>query len=590
MRRQLRGYRNHWWREQRIWEVPEIDDTLVMKLQERLRLSPLLAKVLCGRGITTPDAARAFLFASGKDLPDPTALPGIAHAAELIVKVLKAGVPILVHGDYDADGISATALLSSTLARLGGRVLYFTPNRRKHGYGVSEGAIRSAKHKGIGLLVTVDCGITAFKELSQAKEAGIATVIVDHHEPPARLPPADGIVNPKLPGCDYPFRDLCAAALALKLAQAVLERLGKSARLEDLPVELAALATVTDVMPLVGENRALVREGLNALRQARHLGLRALMEVAGLDAKNIRSSHLGFILGPRLNAAGRMDDPKPALKLLLTNDPNEARQLAQKLDTHNRQRQREEEATLQMAVQMVDSELDLTKERVIVLASPEWHPGVIGIVASRLVELYHRPVFLVALQDGLGHGSARSIDKFSVVDALRDCQSLLLSGGGHKAAGGFKITCEHLPTFRERLNQLAGVWLTDEDLRRRERVDAMVTADEVRLNTVSELPQLEPTGFGNPKPVLMVQNAKAVCVVRNGNRLLLRVQQGERVLELTGEEMGGAHSDLPVGEPVHVCFTADIRYFGSIPTMDLQLVDFCPAHSDAVIFRRFGFR
>lgn len=585
MRRSLRSYRNQWWKERRIWEVPKISENEVCRLQDELRLSPLLAKVLCGRNITAPEDARSFLFASGRDLPEPIALQGVAKAADILIEATKSGAPILVHGDYDTDGISGTALLTTTLAKAGGRIFYFVPHRLKHGYGVSDEAIRSAKKSGVKVLVTVDCGITAADKLSLARDFGIATIVLDHHEPPEKLPPAQIIVNPKLPDCDYPFRDLCASVLAFKVSQAVLERLGKQAKIDDLPIELAALATVTDVMPLVGENRVLVREGLNAFRKARHLGLRALMEVAGLDAKNVRCFHLGFIIGPRLNAAGRMDDPKPALELLLTNDVQKAMQLAKKLDEQNRSRQREEEATLRQAVEMVEKELDLKRERVILLASPEWHPGVIGIVASRLVELYHRPTFLVALQNGIGHGSARSIEGFSVVDAIRACRSLLLQGGGHQLAGGFKISCEHLPTFREHLNELAQVWLTDEDLMRCVRVDAVVNAEEIDLKTVQELVTLEPTGFGNPKPTLMLPKAKIVHASGNEQRLVIRVQQGEHYLELIGEQLKEAISDLPIGETVHLCFNADTKLIGGFPSLDLQIVDFCIASSDVVTIK-----
>ena len=585
MRRSLRAYRSGWWRERRIWEIASPDEQTVQHLRERLRLSSLLAKVLCGRGMTSVETARQFLLAGAKDLPEPESLMGVSAAADLIVHALRNGKAILVHGDYDTDGICATALLAGTLARFGGRVFYFAPNRHRHGYGVADEAIHAAKRQGVGVIITVDCGITARRQIAEAKDAGITTIVLDHHEPPETLPPAHAIVNPKLPDCRYPCPDLCATALAFKVAQVVAERLKRPAMPTDLPIELVALATVTDVMPLVGENRLLVREGLQALRQRRHLGLRTLMEIAGVDARSVRSFHLGFILGPRLNAAGRMDDPKPALQLLLTTNPNEARELAQRLDSANRRRQREEETVLRMAVTMVEQELDLTTERVIVLASPEWHPGVIGIVAARLVDLYSRPVFLIALQDGIGHGSARSIPNFSIADALKACQPLLLSGGGHKSAGGFKIVCEQLPAFRERLNELAERWLSPDDLCRRTVIDAEVEAEELTLPAVQELALLEPLGYGNPKPVFLLRDAKVIHAQRYGERLVLRVRKGERVLELQGDGMGEAVTDLPTDIPIHVCFTAELRTFNGLPMAEWQIVDWCPKGSELVVFR-----
>lgn len=530
----------------------------------------------------TPREARSFLLAGGKDLPSPGALPGITKAADLLARAIKTGAPILVHGDYDADGISATALLTSVLSRFGGRLYYFVPNRHRHGYGVSEEAIRDAQRAGVRVFVTVDCGTTAIKPLQHAKGIGMRTIVIDHHEPRDTLPPVAAIVNPKLAGSEYPFPDLCATALAFKVAQAVSERMGRRVRVDELPVELVAIATIADIMPLVGENRIFVREGLHALRSARHIGLRVLSEVAGLDPRDLRSFHLSFILGPRLNAAGRMDDPKPALRLLLTRDETEARQIAKLLDDQNRRRQREEDMILRHAVEMVETELDLDRERVIVLASPEWHPGVIGIVATRLVELYHRPVFLIAFRDGIGHGSARSIEGFSVATALHQCRDLLLSGGGHKMAGGFRIACEQIPAFRDALNTLAEEWLTDEDLMRRIRVDAEVTAEEVTLKTVGDLAALEPTGFGNEKPVFLLRNGQIVHVSAVNDRLLLRIKQRERVLELVGDQMGAIAEELSVGDTICTCFTAEVRSVAGLPTLNLQIVDLAPPRSETV--------
>ncbi|MCS7263310.1 MAG: single-stranded-DNA-specific exonuclease RecJ [Armatimonadetes bacterium] len=590
MRRYLRQLRSAWWRERRIWEIPKINLNDAQKLSSQLRLSTLLAKVLCARGINSLQAARLFLLGTGKDLPDPKSLPGVSKAASILVEAVKKGVPILVHGDYDADGISATAILSTTLARLGGKVTWFVPNRHQDGYGVSQRAIQMAKQKGIKLLVTLDCGMNAQKTLQLAKDYGMTVIVVDHHEPSEEMPPADAIVNPKLPNQVYSFRELCAGALALKVAQATAELMGRQVSVSDLPVELAAIATSADVVPLIGENRLIVREGLKTLKSARHIGLKALMEIARVEIASLRSFHLSFILAPRINAVGRMDDPKPALKLLLTTNWNEAYELATRLDEENRKRQKEEDMTLKMAVEMIESELDLSKERVIVLASPEWHHGVIGIVAARLVELYSRPVFLIAIKGNVGKGSARTVENFPVHDALVACKPILISGGGHKAAGGFTIPCENIPAFRDHLNTLAEAWLKDEDLIRRVRVDAVVTAEEVNLRTVKELEALEPTGYGNPKPVFMLHNAKLLYAQKLpsqwASKLLVRVQQGNRVLEMVGDGMGDLATELKVGESVNVCFTADTKFVSKIPELDLQIVDIAPAESQKVIIRQ----
>lgn len=592
MRRHLRHLRSSWWREKRVWETPELNFEHVQRLSSQLRISTLMAKVLCARGLTTPQEARKFLLGTSKDLPEPTYLDGVAEAASILAEAVKSGTPILVHGDYDADGISATAILSMTLANLGGKVAWFVPNRIHDGYGVSVRAIQKAKQKGIKLLVTLDCGINAYQAIDEAKKSGMTVIVVDHHEPSEKLPAADVFVNPKLPNSNYSFRDLCAGALALKVAHATAQAMRRSVTVSDLPIELAAIATAADVVPLVDENRFIVREGLKALSLTRHLGLKALMDVAKVDPSNLRSFHLSFILAPRINAVGRMDDPKPALKLLLSTNWDEAYQLAEKLDRENRNRQKEEDLTLQMAVEMVESELDLKSEKVIVLASPEWHPGVIGIVAARLVELYARPTFLIALRGDIGKGSARTIENFPISDALKACGSIILNGGGHKAAGGFTISAENIPSFRDHLNALAEAWLTDEDLLRRVRVDAVVSAEEVNLKTVKELEALEPTGYGNPKPVFLLPKAKLIYAQRlpsQGNgKLLVRVQQGNKVLELIGDGMGELANELQVGSTVHVCFTADVKFASGIPTLDLQIVDIAQANGGQVIIRHRG--
>lgn len=590
MRRHLRLYNTRWWQEKRIWELVVGGEQVVQHLCSRLRLSPLVAKVLWARGIQTPKEAQFFLYGTGKDLSDPAALPGMTKAALYTARAIQNNLPILVHGDYDADGICATALLANALIQWGGKVVWFLPNRHKDGYGVSERAIRLARQQGIQFLITVDCGTTAHSAIQLAKELGMHVIVIDHHEPSNQMPPADVIVNPKACEEETPFRDLCAAALALRFAQAVGERLLKRpVPVNELPVELAAIAIAADVVPLIGENRIIVREGLTNLRSARNLGLRMLMEIAKVKPEAIRSFHLGFILAPRLNAAGRMENPKPALQLLLTTNPQEARELAIKLNNQNRERQQEEEKTLRAAIEVVRREVDLTKEWVLTLASSEWHPGVIGIVAARLLELYMRPTFLIALKDDVGKGSARSIDKFPVSDALNSCRPLLINGGGHKAAGGFTIRKDLIPLFRNHLNTLAQEWLTEEDLLRHIRIDAEVTTQEVTLQTVRELEALEPTGYGNPKPVFLIRNAKLVYAGRdqnaNGQRLIIRVQQGGRILELVGEEMAAMMNMLPLGTPVDICFTAEVKG-KDVPVLDLQIVDLCPSGSNLVTLRR----
>ncbi len=485
-------------------ELAEYDLASALALERELGVGHVLAQVLVRRGLGDPAAARAFLEAQEQHPPD--AFAGMAATVDLIQRHLAAGHRITVHGDYDVDGVCATALMVRALRALGGRVDWFVPGRLEDGYGLSAATVERLVARGTSLLVTVDCAITAVAEVAAARQAGLDVVVTDHHQPrpDGQLPDAT-IIHPGL--CGYPCPDLCGTGVAHKLAQA----LGAPTAEEDL--ELVALATVADLMPLLGENRRLVRAGLTALASTAKPGLRALMAVAEVDPSALGTHALGFRLGPRINAAGRLARADAALELLLTEDPARAGEIAAELNHLNAERRAVEQRILWEAEAQVREQGDRAGY---VLAADGWHPGVVGIVASRIVERYHRPAVLVALGAEVGTGSARSIPGFDLLAALHACSEHLTTYGGHRAAAGLTVARDRLDDLRARFEAHAADTLTPELLCGVERVDAVVSGSELGLDLIEELESLEPTGMGNPGPRLLVPGARLADVQAMG--------------------------------------------------------------------------
>lgn len=472
------------------------------RLAAALGLSRITADTLVRRGLGDPAAARGFLGLHGPQ-HDPLLLGDAEEACDLLVAAIEAGTSVVVHGDYDADGVCATAILTGILRDLGAVVRPFLPSRFDEGYGLAVETVESLHAEGCGLLVTVDCGITAVEAVLRADELGLDVIVTDHHRPAATLP-ACPLVVPRGHGA-YPFPDLCGAGVAWKLGQALVERLGADPALLDRRLDLVALATVADLVPLVGENRGLVRAGLAELRRGTRPGLEALMRVAGVDRTRAGSTQIGFALAPRLNAAGRMGHPDAALELLTTDDPARARELAERLDLLNRERQAVEREILDDALAMAEALPEPRRSaRGLVLHSAAWHPGVIGIVASRLVERLRRPVVLVALEGDEGRGSGRSVPAFDLHAALGACGEHLQAYGGHRAAAGVTVRADALEAFAEAFAEHADATLSDDDLHRPERVDAVASVADVSLDLADELHVLEPFGLGNPAVTLLL--------------------------------------------------------------------------------------
>ncbi|OGF15345.1 MAG: single-stranded-DNA-specific exonuclease RecJ [Candidatus Eisenbacteria bacterium RBG_16_71_46] len=498
-----------------------------------------VAHALINRGVSTPEAARRFLDPTIDDLHDPLALRDVDRAADRIRLAIGRGERILVHGDYDVDGITSTFLMYSVLESLGARVEYRIPHRTRDGYGLSHDGVDTARQHGCTLIVTVDCGITALEQVARARTLGIETVITDHHEPPPVLPEAAAVVNPHREGCGYPFKSLAGVGVAFKLAQTLLGEHGGLAAACEL-LDVVALGTIADVVPLVGENRVLARLGLERLNRTRRPGLRALIEVAGLGGKRISSEHVAFVLAPRINAAGRMGNAEQGVRLLLVREPAEGRSYAESLEDDNQRRRRYDEKALDEAARRVETELGWPDCASIVLWSETWHAGVIGIVASRLVERFQRPTVLVALDGERGRGSGRSLAGLDLNRLLGDCGDLLEAWGGHAFAAGLTVSRNRLPALRERFERLVRERLAPSAFESRLVVEGEVQIAECDLALVDWLDRLSPHGLDNPEPLfracdLAVTSATAVG---GGRHLRLAVRDATGSAEAIGFGLG----------------------------------------------------
>ena len=516
------------------------DQEAVRTLTDQTSLPPEIVRILINRSLTTSDQIDHFVNPDLADLFDPFILIGVEKAVNRIVAALRDQEQIMVYGDYDVDGITSAALTFLVLNRLGANVSYYLPNRLIEGYGLSEEGINEAIKRKVGLIVTVDCGVTAIQEVEYARRHGIDVIITDHHEPGSQLPNAVSIVNPKVSPEIAAGQELAGVGVAFKLAQALYRTLGQNDTELEEHLDLVALGTSADIAPLVGENRILTKHGIRQIARTNKPGLKSLCFVAGLMGKEITSGQVVFILAPRINAVGRLGDPELAIRLLTTKDDVVAAQIARRLDEENRLRKKLDETTLKQALELVEKECDLTNDRAIVLAAEGWHQGVIGIVASRIVERYHVPTVLVAIEGSEGKGSARSIPAFHLYQAMRKCEDLLLRYGGHKYAAGLSIAKDKIPEFRERFKQVATEMLTAEDLVPTLLIDCYMDMERLDDDFIGRLEQFAPFGPQNTRPVFMTGNVEMVGspYVVGHNHLKFRAGKGSRVFDCIGFNMG----------------------------------------------------
>lgn len=549
----------------------------MVSLPDGLSLPLLAVQFLRRRGIVTPDAIRVFLSPQLSDLHDFQRLPDIEPAVQRVAAAIRDQERILVFGDYDVDGTAATALLVRVFRQLGARVGFYTPHRAREGYGLSAAGIEQARAEGCALIVTVDCGTTDFDEVKLAGSLGLDVIVSDHHEPKHELPAALAVVNPKRPDSRYPCAELCGCGVAFKLAQAVSQQLGHPPELVHEHLDLVALATIADVVPLSGENRVLAKIGLTQLRRTRKLGLRALLQVTGLEGKELGAYEVGFMLGPRINASGRMAEGRHAVELMLTEERSEAERLARQLDAANTQRRAIEDEAFSQAVARVE-EQGLLRRNVLVLADERWHEGVVGIVASRLADRFFRPAILIALDADRGKGSGRSISGFHLHDALKACASDLLGFGGHKYAAGLTIARERLESFDRHINEHAAQHLTPELLQRRLFVDACVSLVEIDQELLEALARFEPFGPENPRPVFAALGLEVVGFPRKVGRDHLRLNVREDKAKVMPAIAFGRASEmlrLEVGREKHldIAFQFDEHTYAGKTKLQLEIKD-----------------
>ncbi len=497
--------------------VPTPDPVAVDRLARALGLPLPLAALLVQRGQGAEADARTFLRPAVTALSDPCALAGMTEAVEAIAATVRAGGTILVHGDYDVDGQCATALLTRALRAAGADVVGFVPHRLRDGYDFGPAGLAAAQRAGASLVVTCDCGITAVDTVRAARAAGIGVVVTDHHLPGPELPPALAVVDPQRADDTSGARTLCGTGIAFKLVQALVPALGLPPNLPYHLLDLVALATVADVVPLVGENRILVRHGLRLMSDSRWPGLRSLIAASGLEGRELRAGHMGYILGPRLNAAGRVGDAADGLRLLLTDDAAEAAALALRLEGLNVERQSLDQRILEEALAQVEEAGDPERDAGFVLTGEGWHSGVVGIVASRVVERYGRPAFLIAFDGDIGKGSGRSISRFDLHAALLACGDLLERYGGHQMAAGLTIRRDRLDEFRERFTGIAREALGPDDLGPEQRVDLELGLRDATAELERMSRYLEPCGAGNASPVFGVRGVRLTGRSRVGN-------------------------------------------------------------------------
>lgn len=560
----------------RRWVMAASDPPRSRELAAALGVSPAVGTILAARGISAVDEARAFLFGGRESLRDPFLLPGLSDAVRHLREALDGGRKIWVYGDYDVDGVAATALLCRVLERLGGQVEAYIPSRFDEGYGLNKAALEEAAAAGVHTVVTVDCGITALEEADHARALGLHLVVTDHHEPKERIPTATAVVDPKLPGSAYPFAGLSGTGVAFKLALALAGP--DKAGLVWEEADLVGLATVADMVPLVDENRVLVREGLARLNgsEARP-GLAALARVAGLKPGRISESHLAFALGPRINALGRLGSSREALQLMLTRDPDEAEALATRLDEENRRRQAVEAEVLKAAMEQAEQQRG-RGDRVLVLAAEGWHVGVLGLVASRLMDRFRRPALMLSLEGGEARGSGRSLPAFHLFHALERCEDLLTRFGGHGQAAGLALAQDRLPELKSRLEEMARQELTEEDLLPILRLDGEVRPQDVTEDLARQLALLAPFGLGNPQPMLALRDVKlaeARKVGKEGTHLKLRFLAGRRPLDgiAFGLAEAAEAAGLKVGHEVDLAALPELNEWNGRVRVQLMVRD-----------------
>lgn len=583
------------------WLVNRTNREFINYLSKVTSLTPAIIQILINRGLKTPNDISDFLNPTLSNLSDPFKLYSIEIAVERIRRAVKRDERILVHGDYDADGLVSTAIMVHALRQLGLDVHYFIPNRALHGYGFNLAGLQRAKELGANLIITVDCGITSFDSVALSKKEGIDVIITDHHEPiisveqqraknseykateskeqrffahsPLLIPDAVAVINPKISNPDYltesnSVSDLSGAGVAFKIVQALSTVHDSRFTIHDY-LDLAAIGTIADVVPLIGENRIIVKEGLRLLENSARPGLKALKKIAGINEKEIKSNLLSFTVIPRINAAGRISDANNVVKLLLTDSDDEALEISSWLDKLNSERQKTEEEIYQEAIFNLNTK---GLRPAIVLSSEGWHPGIIGIVASKIAETFYRPTFIISIEGKFARGSARSIPPFDIYRGLALCREFLTDFGGHRQAAGFRLKSEDILSFEEKMNKIVIETLTEDELMPSVEIDADVNLSHINFKLINELNLLEPLGPGNPEPLLGSKNLEVFYpkIVGN-NHLKMKLRQQSYSIDAIGFDMAGLLEGLGGSTVIDAVFTPFINEWEGTKIIQLNL-------------------
>jgi single-stranded-DNA-specific exonuclease len=556
------------------WQVSTADSETVQRLSRELDLDPLVARLLVLRGLEDPEAAERFLHPSLRHLHDPFLMADMGVAVARLRRAVERGERILIYGDYDVDGTLAVVVLLTALRALGADVDIHIPHRLADGYGMRVPVVERAAAEGFRVVLSVDTGVREHEVLARAGELGLDCIVTDHHLPDRHLPPACAILNPRRSDCGYPNKNLSGVGVAFKLAQALLGERWEERHIQSY-LKVVALGTIADVVPLVGENRVIARFGLEGLRRPAHAGLAALLEVAGLSGRPITTGDVSFRLAPRLNAAGRMQNARDVIDLFMAADAAQARTIAERLENLNRARQQVEEEILAEILALMERHPEKAERYSLVFAGEGWHRGVIGIVAQRVVDRYHRPTLVVGVEGGVGVGSARSIKGFHLLEALSSLGDLFDRFGGHAQAAGFTLSTRRIPELEAGLEGYARTVLSPPDLEPVLRVDAELSLEQADWKLYEQVRKLEPYGFGNPTPVFATREAFLLAPPRilKEKHLKLTVAQGTKSLQALGWGRAGDSEGLAPGQRLDLAFTLDENVFQDVATLQLVVKD-----------------
>ena len=558
------------------WSLLNPNQNTVSSVKKAFRTSEVIARVLANRNILNPNLARPFFTPNLDMLHNPYLMQDMDKAVERVLKNIKSGKPIMVFGDYDVDGTTGAAALYLAFQKFGADVTYYIPDREKEGYGLSYHGIEIAKDNGIDLIITCDCGINAFEQVDFANEQNIDIIITDHHTTDTELPKAHAILNPKREDCDYPFKGLCGGGVAFKLITAVGNELNIPLTDYEEIIPLITLGIAADVVPIKDENRVLVHHGLNILKNLEKPGLKTLLELAGLKG-HISVGQLVFSIAPRINAAGRLGDANRAVELLVTDDQDKARLLVKELDNENKRRQMIQQAVVDEALLKVNAEADLKNENALVLANAGWHPGVVGIVASKIKEEFNRPTIIIALENGSGKGSARSVAGFDLYEALTACKTHLDGYGGHPMAAGLTLSNQKLEDFKKAFIDFANERLTKENLQATLTLDSEMALQDITPRFMEFLDKLSPYGPGNMRPKFAIRNVEIAGVPKvigkTGEHIRFKIKQGLKSYPAVGFGLSNKYEMLITGQPVDIACVVETNEWQGNTSIQMNVRD-----------------